>query len=90
METYSGIFLIMAVLFIVLLIGTLKARMEWLVNFFLRGVSGMLFVYFINMLLTQRLPGMETGYNLLTFLTSAILGFPGVVMLYGINFYMIL
>lgn len=38
----------------------------------------------------SRMPAMEVGYNVITFLTSAFLGFPGVAVLYGINFYMLL
>ena len=90
METYTGVLFIIVILVIVLLLGAFKNRMEWIINLILRGISGMLMIYFVNMILAQHIPGIEMGYNLLTFLTSAILGFPGVAMLYGINFYMIL
>ena len=80
----------MAILAIVLFIGVFKNRAEWIINLILRGISGMLMIYFLNFLFEKQYPAMEMGYNLVTFLTSAILGFPGVAMLYGINFYMIL
>ncbi|MBS7340453.1 MAG: pro-sigmaK processing inhibitor BofA family protein [Suilimivivens sp.] len=90
MDTYTGIFYIVAILAIVLFIGVFKNRAEWIINLILRGISGMLMIYFLNFLFEKQYPAMEMGYNLVTFLTSAILGFPGVAMLYGINFYMIL
>ena len=90
MDTYTGIFYIVAILAIVLFIGVFKNRAEWIINLILRGISGMLMIYFLNFLFEKQYPDMEMGYNLVTFLTSAILGFPGVAMLYGINFYMIL
>ena len=90
MDTYTGIFYIVALLAIVLFIGVFKNRAEWIINLILRGISGMLMIYFLNFLFEKQYPAMEMGYNLVTLLTSAILGFPGVAMLYGINFYMIL
>ena len=90
MDTYTGIFYIVAILAIVLFIGVFKNRAEWIINLILRGISGMLMIYFLNLLFEKEYPALEMGYNLVTFLTSAILGFPGVAMLYGINFYMIL
>lgn len=48
----------------------------------------MMAMYFVNMVMRSWAPGMEMGYNPITFLTSGILGFPGVALLYGINLYM--
>ncbi len=90
MDTYTGIFYIVGILAIVLFIGVFRNRAEWIINLILRGLSGMLMIYFLNFLFEKQNPAVEMGYNLVTFLTSAILGFPGVAMLYGINFYMIL
>ncbi len=90
MSTYSGGLMIIGILVLVLLIGAAKSRAEWIINFILRGVLGMVMVYFANYFLSGRVPGIEIGYNLVTFITTGILGFPGVLMLYGINFYMIL
>lgn len=90
MDTYTGIFFIVGILAAVLLIGILRNRAEIILNFILRGISGMLIAYFINFFLARFVPEIRIGYGLATFLTSAILGFPGVAMLLGINFYMIL
>lgn len=90
MSTYAGIILIAVILVVVLLIGTMKSRAEWIINFVLRGVLGMMSIYFVNFLLADAVPGIQIGYNVITFLTSGILGVPGIAMLYGINFYMLL
>lgn len=90
MDTYTGIFFIAGILGAVLLIGALRSRAELILNFILRGISGMLMIYFLNFFLSRSMPDVGIGYNLATFLTSAILGFPGVAMLFGINFYMLL
>lgn len=90
MDTYTGVFLIVEILVLVLLIGAMKSRAEWIVNFVLRGVMGMMIVYFLNFLLADTMPDMRIGYNSITFLAGGFLGIPGVAMLYGINFYMLL
>lgn len=90
MDTNTGIFFIVGILGAVLLIGVLRSRAELILNFVLRGISGMLMIYFLNFFLARSMSDMEVGYNLATFLTSAILGFPGVAVLFGINFYMIM
>lgn len=90
MDTYSGAVLLLGILVLVLMIGVLRSRAEWLLNLALRGVSGMLIIYFANFFLADAVPAMQLGYNPITFLTSGILGFPGVLMLYGINFYMLM
>lgn len=90
MDTYAGVFLIVGILAVVLIIGAVKNRTEWIVNFMLRGVMGMMSIYFLNLLLADILPGVRIGYNPITFVTTGILGFPGIAMLYGINFYMLL
>ena len=50
MDTYTGIFYIVAILAIVLFIGVFKNRAEWIINLILRGISGMLMIYFLNYL----------------------------------------
>ena len=90
MENNMGVYFIIGALVLVLLIGAMKNRGEWIVNFVLRGVLGMMSIYFVNLMFANSMPGMKLGYKPITFLTSGILGFPGVAMLYGINFYMLL
>ncbi len=72
----------------VLLMGTLKNRVEWILNFILRGIMGMFGIYFANMALGAYLPGVSISYNLLTFFVSGVLGLPGLLLMYGIGIYM--
>lgn len=88
MENQMGIILIVGSLVIVLLIGLVKSRAEFIINFVLRGVTGMLIIYFVNFLLAEKIPSLCIGYNLVTFLASGVLGLPGVALLYGVNLYM--
>lgn len=90
MSDYTGVLWIVGILGIVLLMGIIKSRAEWVINFVLRGIMGMLGIYFINMLTVSQASGAAVGYNLLTFLVSGVLGIPGIALMYGINFYMLL
>lgn len=89
MDGINGTIWIVAILAIVLVMGVLKNHMETIINFALRGILGMMMIYFINYFLSSRMPGMEMGYNLVTFAASGVLGFPGILLLYAINLYMI-
>lgn len=59
-------------------------------NFIIRAVVGMSAIFFINEFLTYKEIPVEVGLNEVSFLTSGILGIPGVALLYGILFYRIL
>nr|WP_317448447.1 pro-sigmaK processing inhibitor BofA family protein [uncultured Sellimonas sp.] len=57
---------------------------EIIVNFIVRAVLGVAVIFFVNQFLdSQKIP-VAVGVNLLSFLTSGILGLPGVALLYGI------
>lgn len=88
MNTYSGILWIAIALAAVLMLGVFRKHVEAIINFVLRGVLGMMLIYFGNYFLGGWMPGLYMGYNLLTFCISGFLGVPGVFMLYGIGFYM--
>lgn len=90
MEKFGGIAAILIVCVLVLVIGAMGRKIEWVINFVLRAVMGTIGIYFLNGLLLARNISVVVGINPVTFLTSGILGFPGVAMLYGINFYMLL
>lgn len=87
MGRYLGICLIVVTGTAVLLIGAMRRRAEWVLNIVLRAVLGMIAVYFINLFLESRGISPVVGINGITFLTSAILGFPGLAALYGLGFY---
>ncbi len=53
-------------------------------NFLIRAIIGCVLIFGINQLFqSQNLP-INVGLNAITFLTSGVLGFPGVALLYGI------
>lgn len=87
MKEISGFFIIIGVCGIVLMIGILKKRSEIIINLILRTVLGLISIYFINELLKWQQIDMMVGLNPVTALTSGILGFPGVLLLYGIQLY---
>ena len=57
------------------------------VNFLVRGIVSFAIIFFVNGFLDGQGISACVGMNPVTFLTSGILGFPGVAMLYGITFY---
>lgn len=90
MDNIGGMLAIMGVCLIVLLIGAMGRKVEWLVNFVLRAVMGTIGIYCVNYLLAARQISVAVGINPLTILTSGFLGFPGIVVLYGIHFFKML
>ena len=87
MNNQAGVILIVAVCAGVLLLGAMKRHAEWLLNFVLRTVLGCIAIFLLNMLLKKLGYGEGVALNLITVLTSGILGFPGVCLLFGIYFY---
>lgn len=67
-----------------------EERTSVILNFIIRAVIGMGLIFFINKYLSSRAISVAVGLNGLSFLTSGILGIPGVALLYGILFYQIL
>lgn len=65
----------------------MKNRVELLLNFLLRAVFGMISIFLINSFLQSRGLQGSIGLNPFNFVTSGLLGFPGVALLYGIRFY---
>lgn len=64
--------------------------MEKILNFVMRGILGTIAMYFINSVLEGMGISLGVGINAATVLTSGILGFPGLLALYGIGIYRIL
>ena len=87
MDTQTSIWILAGVCILVLLLGALKAKMEWIINFVLRAAGGALAIYLINFILQNREIDAGVGIGIASVLTSGILGFPGLILLYGINFY---
>lgn len=89
MGTYSGVIWMLGILGAVFGIVVFRRYAEVLINFILRGVLGLFLIYFGNYFLAERIPELALGYNFLNFLTTGLLGVPGVMMLYGIRIYML-
>lgn len=87
MEGQTGILFIVGACACVLLLGAMRRRAEWLLNFILRAVVGTLAIFFINAAMQKAGMVSLVGLNPVTVLTSGLLGFPGLAMLYGIHFY---
>lgn len=90
MGNAGGMLAILVVCLIVLIIGAMGRKVEWLVNFILRAVMGTIGIYFLNYIFASQQISVAVGINPFTILTSGILGFPGIVVLYGIHFFKIL
>lgn len=90
MGNSMGTLLIVAACILVLLIGAVRKKIEWLLNFVLRSILGTVAIYFLNGALASVGISLGVGINITTVLTSGILGIPGLVALYGIGLYRIL
>ena len=90
MNNNPGIILIVGACIVVLLIGAVRGKMEWMLNIVLRSIMGSLMIHFTNMALAVVGISLGIGINALTILTSGILGFPGLLALYGIGIYKVL
>lgn len=64
--------------------------MEKVINLVMRSILGTIAIYFVNAALEKAGISLGVGINAVTVLTSGILGFPGLLALYGIGIYRIL
>ena len=64
-----------------------RKRPPFYVNFIIRSILGMAIIFFVNQYLDYRNVSVSVGLNLVSFLTSGVLGIPGVGLLYGIVLY---
>ena len=69
---------------------SIRWNMEQVLNLLLRAILGTIAIYFINSALAAAGVSLGVGINGLTVLTSGILGFPGLLALYGFGLYKIL
>ncbi len=90
MDQYMGGIMIAGACIFVLMIGAFRKKREWIINFIFRSVIGTVAIFFFNGFLVSQGLAIAIGINPITVLTSGILGFPGLIMLYGINLYKIL
>ena len=72
---------------VILCIVALRRKADFLLNFLLRSITGMIAIFLINQFLSSQNLSVMVGINPWTALTSGILGFPGVALLYGIHLF---
>ena len=85
-----GMIAIVIICVVLVLLAAIKRKAEWLLNLVMRSILGTLAIYFINGGLSVLGYSLGIGLNAITVLTSAILGIPGLLALYGIGIYQML
>lgn len=68
-------------------ISFLGKKAEWFLNLVLRSVFGVIFMYFLNWGIEILGFTVAVGINAATALIVGILGFPGILVLYGLAVY---
>ncbi len=81
-----GICLIIFICLLVLIILFFRNKLTAIIRFVTRGAAGGFLIYGVNSLLIAWGVPLMVGINPLTVLTSAILGIPGVCLLYAVAF----
>ena len=64
-----------------------EQRPSLILNFLIRALLGLAIIFFINEFLSSKGVDICVGINGISFLTSGVLGIPGVALLYGIMVY---
>lgn len=91
MNDMTGIALLVGCCILVLMIVFLKRKSWYIIKFITRAMMGMAAIVMINQLIGYMgFPALCVGVNVISFLTCGILGFPGLVALYGFMGYKIL
>ncbi len=83
----QGIIAIVIVCLVVLCLGNMRKKRVSLLAFVQRGIIGFLAILGMNKLFSVLAIPLFVGINFWTLLTCAILGIPGVCMLFGICFF---
>jgi len=85
MERNTGFLLCVIIICVIMLFIAIVKKAEWLLNFVMRGILGTIGIYLTNTALLAYYPDLLIEINPCTVLTSATLGFPGLLLLYGIR-----
>ncbi len=84
MEKGMGMAVIAGACLLILFMVTVKRKAEFFLNFCLRAVLGGISIYGLNLLLETWGISCSVGINICSLLTSGILGFSGVSLLYAV------
>ena len=90
MDNSMSSVIILAACILVLMIGAVRKKLEWLLNVVMRSILGTIAIYFINQVLASAGISLGVGINIVTVLTCGILGIPGLLALYGLGIYRML
>jgi inhibitor of the pro-sigma K processing machinery len=79
--------IIIGVCVAIIVAAILCKKVEWVVNFVLRAVAGILILSLVNTILTSNGVQYVPGINGVNIVSMGFLGLPGVILLYGITTY---
>lgn len=82
MEKETAYMVIAGICLVVLAIVILKYKAQFLLNFFVRMILGAFGIYYINGLLAEQGISIAVGLNPISLLTTGVLGFSGLILLY--------
>lgn len=85
MDVVMSMQIVAGVCGLVLVIVFSKRKMQFFLQFLLRTGIGMAAILWINSLLLQQGIQLSVGLNLVSLLTSGVLGFPGVALLFAVS-----
>lgn len=87
MEQYTDLIILFSGITVVFFLALFMKKASVFMAFMGRGILGGLIIYFANMGFQKTGFSIAVGLNSASLLTSAILGFPGLLLLYGIKIY---
>ena len=90
MRMYTDLIILFSGITIVFFIALLSKKSTIFIGFLLRVILCALVIYFANMGFAKAGMNVAVGFNSASLLTSGILGFPGLLLLYGIKIYKLL
>lgn len=90
MDYNLGIYGIGGIGIVVILLGLIKNRTEWILNFIIRFIIGIISITIFNKISIYLGYEVIIGINIISSLTSATLGIPGVLGLYLLKIYTML
>lgn len=85
LDSNSGVLIVIGMCALVLFIIACKQKAAWLLTLITRIVVNAICIALINSFCKKAGYPYAVGYNFYTLLTSGILGFPGLILLYGIE-----
>ena len=90
MEQYTDIIILFSGITIFFFLAVFTKKPTLFITFMLRGLLGGMIIYFANLGFQKAGILVSVNLNSASLLTSGILGFPGLLLLYGIKIYKLL